>query len=42
MIVIAALVLAGLVLVVVSLTVGGGDRSCPAGTAWSAAHQHCH
>lgn len=42
MIVIAAVVLVGLVLMVISLTVGGGEGACPPGTTWSAAHGHCH
>ncbi len=42
MIVVAAVVLLGLVLIGISLTVGGGQDNCPPGTVWSAAHQHCH
>ncbi|HSM07408.1 MAG TPA: hypothetical protein VLA33_00140 [Gemmatimonadota bacterium] len=42
MIVVVAVVLVGLVLMGISLTVGGGQDSCPPGTVWSAAHQHCH
>lgn len=42
MIVIAAVLLVGLVLVGISLTGAGGDSVCPPGTTWSAAHQHCH
>lgn len=42
LIVLAAVVLIGLVLVGISLTEGGGRDICPPGTVWSAAHQHCH
>ena len=42
MIVVATVVLVGFVLMGISLTIGGGQDSCPPGTVWSAAHQHCH
>jgi hypothetical protein len=42
MIVIAVVMLVGLVLMGISLTVWGGQGTCPPGTVWSAAHQHCH
>ena len=42
MMVVAAVVLLGLVLMGISLTVGGDQGTCPPGTVWSAAHQHCH
>lgn len=42
MIIIAAVLILGLVLVGISLTVGGGQRTCPPGTVWSAEHRHCH
>lgn len=42
MIVVVTVVLVGLVLMGISLTFGGGQDSCPPGTVWSAAHQHCH
>lgn len=42
MILVGVVVLVGLVLIGLSLTVGGDRTACPPGTVWSAAHQHCH
>ncbi|MFU8859464.1 MAG: SEC-C metal-binding domain-containing protein [Cyclonatronaceae bacterium] len=38
----AILLIVGLVVVWLSLAGGEGVPSCPAGTVWSDAHQHCH
>jgi len=42
MIVIAIVVLIGFVLGGISFMGGSSQPTCPAGTTWSEAHEHCH